>query len=365
MPYRRKNSPYWWVSIELPSGQRVRRSTETASKKEAAALEHKWKLEIFRQQQWDEQPKRSFDEIMLIYLQATERKRSHRRDLDAARHLTRYFAGKDLNGMGATEIRGYIQNRLGVVKPATINRELCLLSAAINYVRREWEWDIPNPVSGRKLREPEGRVRWISKTEAQSLIVAAESEANASHLADFIRLALNTGCRKGEILGLEWSRVDLKANLVFLEAMHTKTSKRRSVPLNQRARSVLLNRANFRAEHCPASPWVFAHKDGSRIKDVKRSFKTACDRAGIKDFRIHDLRHSCAAWLVSNNVPLAAVRDLLGHTTVKMTERYAHLAPENVRSAVATLDGQKAGSHSGHTDLGEQVGKDVIARLRR
>jgi integrase len=343
MPYRRKNSPYWWVSIELPSGQRVRRSTETASKKEAAALELKWKLEIYRQEHWDDQPKRSFDELMLIYLQATERKCSHRRDLDAARHLTPYFAGTDLNGIGAREIRGYTENRRGAVKPATINRELCLLSVAINYARRELEWDIPNPVSGRKLKEPEGRVRWISNTEAQALIVAAETEANAHHLADFIQLALNTGCRKQEILGLEWSRVDLGTNLIFLEAVHTKTSKRRSVPLNQGARSVLLNRANFRAEHCPASPWVFAHKDGSRIKDVKRSFKTACDRAGIGDFRIHDLRHTCAAWLVSDNVPLTAVRDLLGHTTVKMTERYAHLAPENVRTAVAVLDRQKLG----------------------
>ena len=180
------------------------------------------------------------------------------------------------------------------------------------------------------------------------MIVAAES--NARHLADFIRLALNTGCRKQELLGLEWNRVDLRSDLIILEAVHTKTAKRRSIPLNQRARMVLLNRANFRAMYCPGSPWVFAHKDGSRIKDVKRSFKTACDRVGITDFRIHDCRHTCAAWLVSDNVPLTAVRDLLGHTTIKMTERYAHLAPENVRLAVATLDGKEVRSHSGHSD---------------
>ena len=182
-------------------------------------------------------------------------------------------------------------------------------------------------------------------------------------MADFIRLALNTGCRKQELLGLDWSRVDLKANLIFLEAVHTKTSKRRSIPINQRARSALLNRANFRAKHCPTSLWVFAHKDGSCIKDVKRSFRTACDRAGIDDFRIHDLRHTCAAWLVSENVPLTAVRDLLGHTTVKMTERYAHLAPENVRSAVAMLDEKKFKSHFGHSDADEQVGEGVIVSL--
>jgi integrase len=83
---------------------------------------------------------------------------------------------------------------------------------------------------------------------------------------------------------------------------------------------------------------VFAHPDGNRIQDVKKAFGTACRKAGITDFRIHDLRHTCAAWLVSSMVPLTEVRDLLGHSTVKMTERYAHLAPENVPAAVARLE---------------------------
>ena len=78
---------------------------------------------------------------------------------------------------------------------------------------------------------------------------------------------------------------------------------------------------------------------------------TACRRAGIKDFRIHDLRHTCAAWLVSMGVPLTEVRDLLGHSTVKMTERYAHLAPENVRAAVEQLDGMR--SRFGHGESAE------------
>jgi integrase len=109
-----------------------------------------------------------------------------------------------------------------------------------------------------------------------------------------------------------------------------------------------MNRARFRAQYCPASPWVFAHKDGKQIVDVKTSFKTACRKAGIEGFRIHDLRHTCAAWLVSAGVGLTEVRDLLGHTTVKMTERYAHLAPENVRAAVALLESGE--SQSGHTE---------------
>jgi integrase len=110
-----------------------------------------------------------------------------------------------------------------------------------------------------------------------------------------------------------------------------------------------MGRKRFRAQHCPASPWVFCDKEGDRVQSVKRSYATACRKAGIEDFRIHDLRHTCAAWLVTAGVPLTEVRDLLGHSTVKMTERYAHLAPENVRAAVTLLEGHESRlSHVGN-----------------
>jgi integrase len=298
--------------------------------------------------------------MMLVYLQETREKTSHQRDLNAAVHLHVHFTGCELNRLRASDIRAYVEARKPVVKPARVNRELGLLLAAINYyARREWDWDIPNPVSGRKLREPEGRARWISRSQSEALIRAAEAESNAPHLADFIRLTLHTGCRKQELLGLEWARVNLSANLFYLEAQHTKTARRRSIPLNQSAKAVILNRARFRAKNCPGSPWVFAHKDGSRIQDVKRSFTTACERVRIDDFRIHDLRHTCAAWLMSAGVPLAEVKALLGHTTVKMTERYAHLAPENVRAAVAKLDG----SHTLVTP-GENLDRNELTLVR-
>ncbi|MEW6037758.1 MAG: tyrosine-type recombinase/integrase [Pseudomonadota bacterium] len=89
-------------------------------------------------------------------------------------------------------------------------------------------------------------------------------EPKAVHLSDFIRLALNTGCRAGELLGLEWKRVDLKVGLIHLEAQHTKTGKRRSVPLNQTARQAIISRARFRAQHCPGSIWVFCDETGDK-----------------------------------------------------------------------------------------------------
>lgn len=338
MPYRRKDSAVWWVSFIDASGKRVRRSTGTTDRKEAEALEAKWKLEAHQQRQWGAAPSRSFEEVMLHYLRDAGRRLrpwGYRRNKDAAKHLRGYFKGSNMTKLDAPSVRGYIERRQGEgVSGDTIARELSVLSAAINYCRTELEWELPNPVLKRKPKPTEARVRWITHEEADKLLAASPA-----HLADFIRLALHTGCRKQELLGLEWSRVDLHARQFYLHGGHTKTGKRRTIPLNREAYAAIISRARFRAEHCPDSPWVFAHEDGKRIRDVKRSFGTACGNAGIRDFRIHDLRHTCAAWLVSAGVPLTEVRDLLGHSSVKMTEKYAHLAPENVRAAVAVLEG--------------------------
>ncbi len=290
---------------------------------------------------------------MLAYLRETQdSKRSPERDRYALKRLYPFFTGRELETLTTRDVRAYVVSRreAGIV-PATINRELSVLSSALNYARREWGWEIPNPTSGRKLPVPEGRVRWLNAIEAAALIEAAESEPKAPHLADFIRLALHTGMRRGALLGLEWQRVDLHGGLIHLEGRHTKAGKRRSIPINRDARQALIQRARFRAEHCPATPWVFCGIDGSRIQSVKRSFGTACRRAGIRDFHIHDMRHTCAAWLVTAGVPLPEVRDLLGHSTVEMTERYAHLAPENVRAAVTRLE--KFKSHFGHSNDSE------------
>ena len=254
----------------------------------------------------------------------------------------------------AADVHGYIvERRRSGVQDTSIRRELALLSAAINYARKWWDWSIPNPVLGRRPPRDKGRVRWLSRAEAARLMQVAADEPRAPYLADFIRLALHTGMRKGELLGLEWRRVSLHDGLVFLEPEHTKTAERRTVPLNAEARAALVSLATFRAGHCPASPWVFCTRRGERLGNIRKSFASACRRAGIEDFRPHDLRHTCAAWLVSAGVPLPEVRDLLGHHTVQMTERYAHLAPENIRVAVSVLE--KTSSRFGHGGLNEDV----------
>lgn len=353
MPYKRQDSPIYWASFTDTNGKRVRRSTGTTDRKEAAAIEAKWKLEAHQERQWGRTPDRSIEEVMLMFLQNRSDKRSHSDDLLHARRWRQLLPGRTVHSLKPADIHGYIAARKQTgVSNATVNRELAFLAACIGWCNRELGWNLPNPIRGRKLKEAEGRTRWLSMEEAGKLLDAARSNERAPYLADFLTLALNTGMRRGEMLGLEWRRVDLQRRVISLEAEHTKTGKFRSVPLNDTARAALINRARFRAERCPGSPWVFANAAGERITCIKRSFATACRVAGVEDFRIHDLRHTCAAWLVTAGVPLPEVRDLLGHSTVQMTERYAHLSPDNLRAAVRVLDRESRSGHADENELG-------------
>ncbi len=356
MPYRRKGTPHWWVSYIDSGGKRVRRSTETTNRKEAEALEAKWKLEAFHERQWDKQPDRTFDELMLGYLRETmNTKRSAERDRYSVKQLQRVFKGMPISEIGPVQIGSYKRLRASQgVSGSTISKELRCLSAAINYARKEWGWEMANPVQGRCPPSSQGRVRWLSHRDAETLIAASRSD-QAPWLEDFVGMGLATGMRSGEMLGLTWDRVDLGNRLIYLEPEHQKNRSRGSVPINERCREVLMRRFRFRQQHCAGSAWVFCNFQGDPIRSIKRSFRTACKRAGIKDFRPHDLRHTCAAWLVQDGVPLRTVCEVLRHKDIRTTMRYAHLAPDNIREAMSVLDARK--SQSGHIDqVGEVAG---------
>jgi integrase len=344
MPYRRKGSPYWWVKFTDANGEPTYRSTKTTDRKEADALEAKWKHEAHQHRMWGIQPEHPFDDMMCQFIEAKKDQwRSPERVVYACKRLHPFFAGMMAEQIRRADVARYIQARKkDGVGGSTINRELDVLSAAFNYVRDVLEWQVRNPTTRMSLKESQGRLRYITREEAERLIQEASKEARKSpHLADFIRLALNTGCRKNELLKLSWDCVDFKAGQIRLE--QTKSGKRRFVPLSAVAREALENRAKFRAEHCPESPWVFSHMNGERVQFMQNGFESACERAGIRDFHVHDMRHTCASWLASAGVPLIEVKELLGHGSIDMTERYAHLSPDNLGRVAKTLDRLQSG----------------------
>lgn len=220
--------------------------------------------------------------------------------------------------------------KMTVNKPATVNR---LLATLKHMFTKAVEWEMVEEEALKKVRRvkllPENnrRLRYLSKEECQALINSC-----SPHLKPIIVTALNTGMRREEILSLEWEKhIDLRHGFILLDI--TKNGERREIPINQTVREAL--QGLIRGIN---SPYVFIDEKGARYKDVKKSFHSACRRAGIKDFTFHDLRHTFASHLVMAGIDITTIKELLGHKTLTMTLRYAHLAPSHKVSAVEILD---------------------------
>lgn len=158
--------------------------------------------------------------------------------------------------------------------------------------------------------------------------------AFADHLKPMVLLSLNTGLRRGELFSLKWHDVNLQAKNLTVAGEVTKTTETRHVPLNSEALSTL---EKWRKQHPRKVGYVFPGQDGGRMTDVKTAWIELLKNAGVEDFRWHDMRHDFASRLVMAGVPLNTVRDLLGHSDIKMTLRYAHLAPDSKAAAVELI----------------------------
>jgi integrase len=169
------------------------------------------------------------------------------------------------------------------------------------------------------------RLRYLEKEEITTLVANCSQE-----LKPIVILAVNTGMRRGEILNIKWTDIDFKRDVICL--LETKSDEKREVPMNEAVKDALI-----KVRRNPKSPYVFCYKNGEQVKDIRKSFWTALKKSGIKDFRFHDLRHSAASHLVMAGIDLNTVREILGHKTIEMTLRYAHLSPNHKKKAVDVL----------------------------
>jgi integrase len=217
---------------------------------------------------------------------------------------------------------------------ATVNRYLAALSTAISTAINEWGWMENNPLSKlSKLKEPRGRVRYFSDEERERFLLACK-ESHNSDLYVAVILALSTGGRKNEIWGLSWKDVDLKNGFITFE--ETKNDEPRSVPLQGHALELMLKRSKVPRID---TDLVFPSRvDQQKHLDFRKPFQMALKAAQIEDFRWHDLRHCAASYLVMAGVDMRTVAEILGHKTIQMTQRYAHLSPEHLKDAVAKMN---------------------------
>lgn len=218
--------------------------------------------------------------------------------------------------------------------PRTVNTYLIALSSVMTTARDEWMWIESNPVAKvKKLTEARGRVRFLSDDERKRLLTECKASPSKT-LYPVVALALSTGMRQGEVLGLTWDRVDLKRGRIVLE--ETKNGERRSVPLVGHAADTL--REYRRTRRRVDTPLVFPDATGERPTEVRMAWRNAVKRAELEDFRFHDLRHSAASYLAMNGATLTEIAEVLGHKTLAMVKRYSHLTEQHTSDVVERMN---------------------------
>ena len=331
----------YWVN-KCVDGVRYYKSAETTSKMEAKAFYETWVVELKEQIKTgkpiikEQAPERiTFSELSIKYLEFTAgRLKSHDRLKSFTNTLNKYFAKKRLTDFTVLDIENMqsdiIKRNLSV---SYANRLTAILKRMFKKAA-EWELideNILKRIRTAKLLKGEiKRLRYLTDDEQERLISACSKE-----IRPIIITALNTGMRKSEILNLTWDRVDLKNKVILLDI--TKNGERREIPIN----NTLLNTLSVITRHIKCE-YVFYNKETLKpYYDIKKSFATALKKAHIIDFHFHDLRHTFASSLVMEGIDLATIQKLLGHKTINMTLRYAHLSNVHLKDAVNVLDKNK------------------------
>ncbi len=326
--YRRGN--IYWMCYKDNNGKVQRESTETTSQNEAEYRLSCRRKEVKEGKLPDAQKTNyKFAELAQAYLKWAERQRIFPTKKIWIRQLIEVFGNLNVRDLNTSIIENWQSERLKGNKPATVNRVLACLKHMVN---KGVDWEMATEEILKKVRkvklleENNKRLRFLNLEECQELINCC-----TPHLKPIVTVALHTGMRRGEILGLRWEQVDLRHGFILLDT--TKNGERREIPIDTTLEFLfqdILEDAK--------SEYVFTDKNGKPYKGIKRSFKTALKEVGIRDFRFHDMRHTFASHLAMKGVDLKTIQELLGHKSLNMTLRYAHLSPGHKKKAVNILD---------------------------
>jgi integrase len=230
------------------------------------------------------------------------------------------FGESFLHQVERRDIEAWLAGLRLELSDASVNRFLTLLKS-IYRVAGEIGGIEHNPVKDIKLtREDNARIRYLSQEDYQRLIECAGAE----QLRAAIILAIGTMLRRENLYGLKWSDVDMKNKKITIPASQAKGGKRIILPMIRDVNEVLTRLPRgLHSEYVLINP-----RTGTRYNNMHKAFETAKRKAGISNLRWHDLRHTGASWLVMSGVDLYVVQKLLGHSSIQVTERYAHLAPD-------------------------------------
>ena len=338
----RKRKDNWYIDYRA-YGKRYRECIGT-NKKLAQEVLHKRLVEIAEGKFLDKKNKINikFEDFANDYIEiySKHNKKDWKKDLTRLKSLKAFFGGKYLYMITSLLVEEYKAKRVKEVSPATVNRELACIKHMFT-MAIQWGKADKNPVKKVKLfRENNQRLRYLEREEAERLVHNCKG-----YTKRIVIIALNTGMRKGEILGLKWPDIDFRRGIIYL--LDTKNGERREVPMNDIVKRAFVNQPKYKD-----SPYIFCNRDGKPFRDIRKSFIAGLKKSDIIKFRFHDLRHTFASHLIMSGVDLNTVRELLGHKSIRMTIRYSHLSPAHKQRAVDVL-GEKW-SLDGHKRLKEK-----------
>lgn len=328
-----KKGTYWYLDYAV-DGRRVRKRVGKSKKLAELALADV-QVKIERKEFGFQTKDKNLVDFVAEYLDYAKTNKSHGsyvRNEIVLRTFKEFAKVERLRGITPQLIESYKKFRSeGGTKASTINTELNTIKAALNravalgYLAR-------NPCREvKKLKAPRKQVRFLSKEEARKLL-----EAGNGRMGPIVETLLYTGLRRDELTHLTWADVDLQRRIVAVQAKdgwHPKDYEVRHIPMAPRLHELLKSLAR------KANPWVFStSNDGPHLGHIlSRDFRKLLKLCGIKGASLHTLRHTFASHLVMNGTDIYTVQKLLGHSSIKTTEIYAHLAPDFLKAAVEKL----------------------------
>jgi len=316
--YKRKDSPNWWFKLSQ-NGRLVQGSTGTPDRRRALEYHDKLKVQLWDEEKLGRKPQHTWEEAVLQYLEESKHKASLVTDKFHLRWLDPHLSSMELSNISRDTVEKLIAAASAEgVKSSTINRRLEILRAILRKAWQEWEW-IDRVPKIRMLKEPPGRVRHLSAEEIRRLL----SEL-PEHKLQMARFSLATGLRQRNVKDLKWSQVDIERRMAWIHAHEAKARTAIPVPLTIQAVQILREQQGQHLEY------VFTYKGQPVTQVGTKAWRKAVQRAGIQDFRWHDLRHTWASLHIQNGTPVHALQELGGWKSSEMVKRYAHLNAEHL-----------------------------------
>lgn len=282
------------------------------------------------------------EKFLNLYSRPNRRPATVQSHLNSLKNLKAFFKGKALNEITSEQIAAYVAERKAKLSAASVNRELSCLVCLFNRAE-EWGFIEKSPVRTKKLREPKAKDRILSDAEVDRLLASASPS-----LRPVLIILLGTAMRKSECLGLRWSNIDFRRGFIFIGAEDSKSGRSREIPMSLPIFETLSS-----LREISKSEFVFFNPETkTNVRNVKRSFSSACKKAAIKNVTLHTLRHTAATRMIEGGIDLVSVSKILGHASIQMTMRYAHPSPASLKLAVEKLGAIfEKSSQSFHTSV--------------